>query len=146
MSIVRELRQAVVDCNARGLMESSRWAAQQLAGLPEEETGTGVASLEPVQPVWSREDDRHALARCHFDVKVLCLVLCLQRWALLADVEGESPSRMSLPSCVPHSIPPHLTPLQEYRSAAHVLSDCTSPKSTFLRLYSLYLAGEKRKE
>ncbi|KAL6784802.1 APC8A [Auxenochlorella protothecoides x Auxenochlorella symbiontica] len=103
MSIVRELRQAVVDCNARGLMESSRWAAQQLAGLPEEETGTGEASLEPVQPVWSREDDRHALARCHFDVK-------------------------------------------EYRSAAHVLSDCTSPKSTFLRLYSLYLAGEKRKE
>ena len=33
--------------------------------------------------------------------------------------------------------------LREYRRAAHVLGTCTSQKAIFLRLYSLYLAGEK---
>lgn len=35
---------------------------------------------------------------------------------------------------------------REYRRAAHVLRDQTGKKAVFLRCYSLYLAGEKRKE
>lgn len=35
---------------------------------------------------------------------------------------------------------------REYRRAAHSLEKCSSPKAVFLRLYSLYLAGEKSKE
>ncbi|KAH0864471.1 hypothetical protein HID58_081682 [Brassica napus] len=35
---------------------------------------------------------------------------------------------------------------REYRRASHVLRDQMSKKSVFLRCYSLYLAGEKRKE
>lgn len=35
---------------------------------------------------------------------------------------------------------------QEYRRTAHLLKDCQSSKAWFLRCYSLYLAGEKRKE
>eukprot|EP00877_Chromochloris_zofingiensis_P007543 jgi/Chrzof1/3041/Cz12g09110.t1 len=37
--------------------------------------------------------------------------------------------------------------VKEYERAAHVLSGlCSSAKTVFLRCYSLYLAGEKRKE
>lgn len=36
--------------------------------------------------------------------------------------------------------------MQEYRRAAHFLKDSQSSKAAFLRCYSLYLAGEKRKE
>ncbi|KAG9129456.1 hypothetical protein Leryth_013049 [Lithospermum erythrorhizon] len=35
---------------------------------------------------------------------------------------------------------------REYRRAAHVLRDQTGKRAVFLRCYSLYLAGEKRKE
>lgn len=35
---------------------------------------------------------------------------------------------------------------REYRRAAHSLEKCSSPKAVFLRLYSLYLVGEKNKE
>lgn len=35
---------------------------------------------------------------------------------------------------------------QEYRRAAHLLRDAQNTKACFLRCYSLYLAGEKRKE
>ncbi len=36
--------------------------------------------------------------------------------------------------------------VQEYRRAAHVLRGATEPRAAFLRGYSTYLAGEKRKE
>lgn len=36
--------------------------------------------------------------------------------------------------------------MQEYRRAAHLLKDSQNSKAWFLRCYSLYLAGEKRKE
>jgi hypothetical protein len=36
--------------------------------------------------------------------------------------------------------------LQEYRRVAHVLRGSSGNKANFLRCYSLYLAGEKRKE
>ncbi|KAJ1672805.1 Anaphase-promoting complex subunit 8 [Spiromyces aspiralis] len=34
---------------------------------------------------------------------------------------------------------------RQYERAAYYLENCAGPKATFLRLYSLYLAGEKRK-
>ena len=44
----------------------------------------------------------------------------------------------------------HLLPssrlVQEYRRASHTLSSVPGPLALFLRLYSLYLAGEKQKE
>jgi anaphase-promoting complex subunit 8 len=36
--------------------------------------------------------------------------------------------------------------VREYRRAAHLLASCSSHRAVFLRGYSLYLAGEKRKE
>ena len=36
--------------------------------------------------------------------------------------------------------------LQEYKRAAHVLQQEAGSKPFFLRMYSLYLAGEKRRE
>lgn len=36
--------------------------------------------------------------------------------------------------------------VREYRRAAHLLATCSSHRAVFLRGYSLYLAGEKRKE
>eukprot|EP01083_Nonionella_stella_P070814 189682_1 len=36
--------------------------------------------------------------------------------------------------------------MKEFRRAAHCLERCSSPYATFLKCYSLFLAGEKRKE
>lgn len=45
-----------------------------------------------------------------------------------------------------HPHPAAAPALQEYRSAAHVLKGARTNRSKFLRLYSTYLAGEKRRE
>ena len=73
--LARELRQAIIDCNVRGLLISSRWAARQLAGLSPEETAISDRSGRPTPEPWQPEDDQLALARCDFDAKVLA-----KRW------------------------------------------------------------------
>ena len=95
-----ELRRAVDDLRRRGLFSASRWASEQLQGLP----------LEPEQSTLqvALDSDVVLLARSYFD-------------------------------------------MQEYRRAAHLLGNSDAPGTAepiavFVRLYSLYMAGEKQRE
>ena len=100
----RELRAAVHDTRRRGLLYATKWAAEQLAGLPPAQAEGAWEAPVPADP------DVLQLARSYFDLK-------------------------------------------EYRRAAHVLSTAPDPQLRapqgphgFLRIYALYLAGEKQKE
>lgn len=98
-----ELRKAVHDSRRRGLLYATKWAAEQLAGLPPEATAPETAAS-----AWEGDADVLQMAHAYFDLK-------------------------------------------EYRRAAHVLATASDeaarqPLGKFLRMYSLYLAGEKQKE
>jgi hypothetical protein len=71
------------------------------------------------------------------------------------DSKGEGTSGLNLPQVEldreTQDLPKYLLgksyfDCKEYDRAAYVLDDCQSLKSKFLRLYSKYLVGEKRKE
>jgi Anaphase promoting complex subunit 8 / Cdc23 len=69
----QELRQAIRDCRERRLDVSSKWAAQQLAGMGEDTAGSHqrpqfpqeLSSFSSIQ-----EDDAYQLAVSHFDFRV----------------------------------------------------------------------------
>ena len=68
-----ELRQAVIELSARGLYASSKWAAEQLNGLPDSndddsQPSTSGSSLE-------HEDNVYLLAKSFFDLKVYCALI-----------------------------------------------------------------------
>ena len=77
----KELRQAIADCKERRLIESVKWAAQQLAGLPPPQ---GESSCKQRSSVWEdvmmpkanseEEEDRYQLAISLFDLRV-CLFI-----------------------------------------------------------------------
>ncbi|KAK9814160.1 hypothetical protein WJX72_001350 [[Myrmecia] bisecta] len=66
-----ELRRAVVDLRARGLYSSAKWAAEQLAGLPEAEGKPPPRTRRSRSDIATadEEDDLHVLAKSAFDVK-----------------------------------------------------------------------------
>ena len=106
------------------------------------------------------EDDAYLLAKSYFDMKVPCgpsvharhllpfpdIEACAEAAAGFAVLCGrrvpQSPAlleRITWPnrsSCVP----------QEYRRAAHALRGTSGARAVFLRGYSRYLAGERRRE
>ncbi|QDZ24131.1 subunit 8 of anaphase-promoting complex [Chloropicon primus] len=94
----RELREAVVDLQERGVCTAAKWAAEQLVGL---KAADGASEEEGTKR--EGNTDAYLLARTYFD-------------------------------------------LREYKRAASTLEGEKGAKSTFLRLYSRYLAGERRKE
>lgn len=72
IDVRKDLRRAVFDCRERALYEAAAWAAQQLAGLPEE-----TIPLEPgeVRPGGEEESDCYLLAKSFFDLKVIQPIL-----------------------------------------------------------------------
>jgi anaphase-promoting complex subunit 8 len=99
-----ELRRAVHDTRRRGLLYATKWAAEQLAGLPAAAAGGGATAAS----AWESDSDVLQMANSYFDLK-------------------------------------------EYRRAAHVLATADDdaarqPLGQFVRMYALYLAGEKQKE
>lgn len=93
--IRKELRRAIFDCRERGLYEATAWAAQQLAGLPEE-----TAPLEPgeVCPGGEDESDCYLLAKSFFDLKVchtmILSILKQPRTAILSVLRACSGQQM----------------------------------------------------
>jgi hypothetical protein len=71
-----ELRDAVRQCRERCLYDASKWAAQQLAGLPPEPEGAPAPAITADPACSGAEADAHELARSFFDLRVRC------RWAL----------------------------------------------------------------
>ena len=129
-----ELRHAIIELRSRRLDQAAKWAAEQLVGLPP--TDESQRSSSTSQAAWEAPvSDLYLLAMSHFDHKV--------SWQLCT---GPSPPPRIKAEATNQT---HLTlecDLQEYRRAAHVLQHEAGSKPFFLRMYSLYLAGEKRKE
>lgn len=65
----RELRHAVIELRARGLVAAAKWAAEQLTGLPNSDENV----CEPSTSASSEEEDTDIflLAKSYFDLKVL---------------------------------------------------------------------------
>ena len=113
-----ELRRAIAECRARGLMRAVAWACEQLCGM--EDGGMGGAST------------RGARARGGGDE--------MESEATpgsLAGVSGDGDDVYLLAKSY--------FDLGEYRRCAHALREATHPLSMFLREYATFLAGEKTK-
>ena len=131
-----ELRHAIIELRSRRLDQAAKWAAEQLVGLPltdecQRSSSAGQAARET--PV----SDSYLLAMSYFDHKVCQLI------SAEAPLPCFPASKLSATNQI------HITfesALQEYKRAAHLLQQEAGSKPFFLRMYSLYLAGEKRKE
>ena len=86
LSIAQELALAVDELDARGLVQASRWAAEQLCGLDEESQHQAAycSSSSSSGTAWSQQEQqqqqqyqqrhpRYLMARCHFQLKVPAL-------------------------------------------------------------------------
>ncbi|KAJ9515614.1 hypothetical protein QJQ45_021696 [Haematococcus lacustris] len=131
LQVFFDLEQAVHDLSSRALHTAARWAAEQLNGLDASvlQCAAAFISAGTAGTVQLGAQERHPLfmlARQHMEFKVVystalpvpCYATCM----------------------VLHEL------LSEYYRAATVLSEVPGPKALFLRCYSRYLAGEKRRE
>lgn len=137
-----ELRATVRQLSDRGLYTASKWAAEQLMGIEQDPSKH--------TPLHTRFQRGSSSIRRRF------------RSTNAGDSSGTHSAGMS------YVATPTMTGMEEYdydpidsdiyllaksyfdcreyRRAAHVLRDQTGKKAVFLRCYSLYLAGQKRKE
>ncbi|KAF9111779.1 anaphase-promoting complex component apc8 [Mortierella sp. AM989] len=113
-----ELREAVQACNERGLYFAARWAAEALNGLP--------------------ILDNTVSMKASSIVSVYTSGLSLNSSMMSSDID--------MPEFDTYLMAKTFFDLKEYDRCASVLEGCASNKSRFLRLYSKYLVGEKRRE
>lgn len=121
----RQLRRAILDLRERGINVAARWAAEQLAGLPAPDSADAATHAVPA----TSDSDAYQLALSLLEAKV-----CESMFGA-----GQTPI-LVLAACFT------MCCLQEYRRAAHTLSQESGSKAVFLRSYATYLAGEKRKQ
>lgn len=164
-TIRSELRQAVFDCRERGLYEAASWAAQHLTSLPASTTshteGVGI-------PGGENESDAYLVAKSLFDCKVRSSVCCFDSCSLVPLTVTRQ--KVSLQSAAEHILLslfeilrcccesmicndapwPKAASVQEYQRCSHALIDSCEgkghDKERFLKFYSLYLAGERRRQ
>ena len=65
-----ELRNAVIELRARGLIAPAKWAAEQLSGLPCDDANAAEPSTSSTTHEHEVEDDTYLLAKSYFDLKV----------------------------------------------------------------------------
>eukprot|EP00271_Cylindrocystis_brebissonii_P018471 TRINITY_DN5248_c0_g1_i2.p1 TRINITY_DN5248_c0_g1~~TRINITY_DN5248_c0_g1_i2.p1 ORF type:complete len:275 (-),score=63.24 TRINITY_DN5248_c0_g1_i2:291-1115(-) len=159
----RDLRFAVVALRERGLYAAAKWAAEQLAGLlspppttfrapPLGRIATSVSHAPEALPesgAKSRQGgEASAQAQPMSD----------------SPIEGSWPEGMRSSAAMPREVADgarwqetaeevdalllgkSFFDMREYRRAAHALRELKGHKAFFIRWYSIYLAGEKRKE
>eukprot|EP00250_Pteridium_aquilinum_P025082 c3012_g1_i1 orf=380-2110(+) len=123
-----ELRCAIRQLRERGLYAASKWAAEQLIGLPDDARASGPSSV-----MFSPEkSSSKKVSRKKEAVTV-------ESVNMLVEEEEEEDEDIFL-------LAKSYFDMREYRRAAHVLNGVTGKKPLFLRWYATYLAGEKRKE
>ncbi|KAF9215881.1 anaphase-promoting complex component apc8 [Podila verticillata] len=125
------LREAVQACNERGLYFAARWAAEALNGLPP------LASDDSSDTRATRSSTTSAGQRF------------VSAWTkdleLNANIEVET-DRASMEEYDTYLMAKTFFDIKEFDRTTATLKDCSSHKSRFLRLYSRYLAREKRRE
>ncbi|KFH62526.1 hypothetical protein MVEG_11919 [Podila verticillata NRRL 6337] len=125
------LREAVQACNERGLYFAARWAAEALNGLPP------LASDDSSDTRATRSSTTSAGQRF------------VSAWTkdleLNANIEVET-DRASMEEYDTYLMAKTFFDIKEFDRTTATLKDCSSHKSRFLRLYSRYLVGEKRRE
>ncbi|KAK9318930.1 anaphase promoting complex subunit 8 [Lipomyces orientalis] len=120
----RDLEQAFSILSERCLYESAKWTAEALNGLDLEDGDNSVDDIDVMQDAsvlrtqTSYSDES--------DVSVL--------------------DRMSGSERRKYTLAKACFDCREYDRATMFLDKCTSPKCIFLRLYSKYISGEKKKE
>ncbi|KAJ2334101.1 Anaphase-promoting complex subunit 8, partial [Coemansia sp. RSA 2671] len=142
-----QLREAVEECSARGLVFSTKWAAEQLCNLPP--PGTAAAdSLEidteeggmQVGAIKSTPTLKHRLrgagrAPQTNDATESDTALDDKHRAW-QQLDADERDRVALGKS--------LFDVREFERAAFMLTGCHGPRAVFLRLYSLYLNSERR--
>eukprot|EP00897_Mesotaenium_endlicherianum_P009716 jgi/Mesen1/8773/ME000524S08071 len=156
----RELRQAVFDLRERGLYVAAK-AAEQLVGLPQ------TPQAPPEEAEATSSDRRSTLHRVPQGKQGgRQEVRGTDQREGYREKDGESGSRGGgrggsrgaeeeqaddddegeEEEADVYLLAKSFFDMREYRRAAHALRDTQGKKALFLRCYSLYLAGEKRKE
>ncbi|KAF9979048.1 Anaphase-promoting complex subunit 23 [Actinomortierella ambigua] len=120
------LREAIQACNERGLYFAAKWAAEALNGLPR------IDQLET-------RTTRSAIAASIGQTYV-------SKWTEELSMGTPLDSIELVLEMDTYLMAKTLFDLKEYDRVASTLTGCKSHKSIFLRLYSKYLAGERRRE
>lgn len=115
---IHELYHAVEELNSRGLVQSASWASQILSAAPSSHSESGGQHRVEHGLV----DDDPTCEKCRAPKYA-----AMERRGSYLLAKGFFDGR-------------------QYRRAASALRNCHTPHARFLRMYSVYLAGEKRKE
>ncbi|KAF9154726.1 anaphase-promoting complex component apc8 [Linnemannia schmuckeri] len=136
------LREAIQACNERGLYFAARWAAEALNGLPamdhedskdfDTRMPTTRSTKAVVAAVTSTTNSENYVS--------------LYAEELGLDATTGQPTGMYTVEYDTYLMAKTFFDLKEYDRCASILEKCESNKSRFLRLYSKYLVGEKRRE
>lgn len=137
-----ELRSAVRLLSDRCLYSASKWAAEQLMGI-EQDPAKHTPSHTRFQRGSSSIRRRFRTAASGESSATPSAGVSYVSTPLMAGVEEYDYGAIDNDF---YLLAKSYFDCREYRRAAHVLRDQISKKAVFLRCYSLYLAGEKRKE
>ncbi|KAL8457668.1 hypothetical protein ACS0TY_035512 [Phlomoides rotata] len=137
-----ELRTAVRHLSERGLYSAAKWAGEQLLGI-EQDPSKHTPSHTRFQRGSSSIRRRFRTATPAESSATPSAGVSYVNTPSLMGVEEYDYDLMDNDF---YMMAKSYFDCKEYKRAAHVLRDQTSKISMFLRCYSLYLAGEKRKE
>ncbi|KAF9126726.1 Anaphase-promoting complex subunit 23 [Mortierella sp. 14UC] len=130
------LREAIQACNERGLYFAARWAAEALNGLPainsEEFKDTQMPTTRSTAAAAATTPSQSYVS--------------MYAEELGLDPTTGLPAGMFTAEYDTYLMAKTFFDLKEYDRCSSILERCESNKSRFLRLYSKYLVGEKRRE
>ncbi|KAL7488140.1 hypothetical protein ACHAW6_014831 [Cyclotella cf. meneghiniana] len=134
-----QLRRAAVECSKRGLKLASRWASEQLVGLPPPSSSASSGATPATSSnIKSQETHEYDSMDHMTDAEIYAFSLFdMGEYSRAAHV-------LSLPS-IPHS------GSEEYANGSsfgmiHPPRNDLTPSGIYLRAFALYLDGERRKE
>ncbi|KAF9541569.1 Anaphase-promoting complex subunit 23 [Mortierella hygrophila] len=137
------LREAIQACNERGLYFAARWAAEALNGLP------AIDHEDPKDDDTRMPATRSTKAAGTASSSTITnsgRYVSMYAEELGLDAATGQPAGMYTAEYDTYLMAKTFFDLKEYDRCAAILEKCESNKSRFLRLYSKYLVGEKRRE
>ncbi|KAG0375113.1 Anaphase-promoting complex subunit 23 [Mortierella sp. AD032] len=131
------LREAIQACNERGLYFAARWAAEALNGLPAIDSDESKDSGMPTTRSAAAAITATTTSQ-HYN--------SMYSEELGLDATTGLPAEMYTAQYDTYLMAKTFFDVKEYDRCSSILERCESNKSRFLRLYSKYLVGEKRRE